>query len=502
MKRQSDAWARRHNQRLQLPARQLGGGPKGVTGRLSVVAIVAIVCIMCIFSTVIVYRTSSYVEDLDVEKLWQAAPSEGWIPSSAPRSFWPSPPEETNGYLRVRCNGGLIQQRNGICNAVVAARIMNATLVLPELDTNSFWNDDSGFSGIYDVDRFIKSLRNDVKIVKKLPEIESNGKVKKMRPFQMRPPRDAFPIWYATEAVEKMKEHGSIYLTPFSHRLAEDLDDPELQRLRCRVNYHALRFKPEITELSNKIVRKLRAEGHFMAIHLRFEMDMISFSGCFKIFSPEEQEILSTYRKKNFAQKELDYDTRRAMGKCPLTPEEVGLILRAMGFDNGTRVFLAAGDLFGGPRFLDPLKRLFPRIGNHTALGADDSANGRLGSAVDYVVCLLADVFLPTYDGPSNFANNLVGHRLYHGFRTVLRPDRKALAPVFIDREAGRSLDFDARVRRAMAAAHAAGPRPRVPPQPFYANPWPECFCLARATSPPHACPSHHPPNATNPGAF
>jgi hypothetical protein len=77
-----------------------------------------------------------------VEELWESAKSGGWRPSSAPRSDWPPPTKETNGYLRVRCNGGLNQQRSAICNAVLAARIMNATLVLPELDANSFWHDD------------------------------------------------------------------------------------------------------------------------------------------------------------------------------------------------------------------------------------------------------------------------------------------------------------------------------------------------------------------------
>ena len=97
--------------------------------------------------------------------------------------------------------------------------------------------------------------------------------------IQMNPPRDAPISWYTTVAFQEMKEHGAIYLTPFSHRLAEEIDIPEYQRLRCRVNYHALRFKPHIMELSNTIVNRLRSQGHFMAIHLRFEKDMLAFAG-------------------------------------------------------------------------------------------------------------------------------------------------------------------------------------------------------------------------------
>ncbi|KAJ0466636.1 putative GDP-fucose protein O-fucosyltransferase [Helianthus annuus] len=76
-----------------------------------------------------------------------------------------------------------------------------------------------------------------------------------------------------------MKEHGAIYLTTFSHRLAEENDNSEYQRLRCRVNYHALRFKPHIVLLSQSIAANLRSQGHFMSIHLRLEKDMLSFAG-------------------------------------------------------------------------------------------------------------------------------------------------------------------------------------------------------------------------------
>lgn len=154
------------------------------------------------------------------------------------------------------------------------------------------------------MEHFISTLRYDVNIVKKLPK---HGR-HRMTPFQvsmtkrykitahhcifydnnfslqLNPPRDAPLTWYTTEALKKMKKHGAVYLTPFSHRLSEEIDDSELQRLRCRVNYHALRFKPQIIKISNNIVRQLREEGHFIALHLRFEKDMLAFAGYFYEF--------------------------------------------------------------------------------------------------------------------------------------------------------------------------------------------------------------------------
>jgi hypothetical protein len=91
----------------------------------------------------------------------------------------------------------------------------------------------------------------------------------------MLPPRDAPVIWYRTVALEEIKKHGAIYLTPFLHRLAEEIDDPELQRLRCRVNYHALRFKPYIMKTSSEVITNLRSEGHFMSVHPLFELDVL-----------------------------------------------------------------------------------------------------------------------------------------------------------------------------------------------------------------------------------
>lgn len=59
-------------------------------------------------------------------------------------------------------------------------------------------------------------------------------------------------------------------MTKFDYRLANNLDE-ELQKLRCRVNYHALRFTKPIQELGQRLVSRMRGmEKRFIAVHLRF----------------------------------------------------------------------------------------------------------------------------------------------------------------------------------------------------------------------------------------
>lgn len=79
-------------------------------------------------------------------------------------------------------------------------------------------------------------------------------------------------------------------------RLANNNQPLEIQKLRCRVNFSALKFTPQIEELGKRIVKILRQNGPFLVLHLRYEMDMLAFSGCTQGCNDAEVEELTKMR--------------------------------------------------------------------------------------------------------------------------------------------------------------------------------------------------------------
>lgn len=102
--------------------------------------------------------------------LWEepVVPASVWRPCAHQRNWEPS--EGNNGYILVTANGGINQQRVAVCNAVVIARFLNATLVVPKFLFSSVWRDVSQFSDIYQEEHFVNYLTPDIRIVKELPK--------------------------------------------------------------------------------------------------------------------------------------------------------------------------------------------------------------------------------------------------------------------------------------------------------------------------------------------
>jgi len=91
-------------------------------------------------------------------------------------------------------------------------------------------------------------------------------------------------------------KHKVVHFNKTDARLANNGISLDLQRLRCRVNFQPLKFTPQIEALGNKLVHLLRDKGPFMALHLRYEMDMLAFSGCTQGCTAEEAEELKRMR--------------------------------------------------------------------------------------------------------------------------------------------------------------------------------------------------------------
>lgn len=399
-------------------------------------------------------------------------------------------------YLIVDANGGLNQQRSSICNAVAVAGLLGATLVLPRFEFHNVWRDTSEFTDIYDANHFITTLKGHVNVVRELPEelMEKYDNISNIR--YLRVPAWASADFYLEEVQPVLQKRRVIRIAPFANRLAMNLP-PQIQSLRCLANYEALRFSVPILTLARKLVNRMTenssiSDGKFVSVHLRFEEDMVAFSCC--VYDGVAEKLkMDSIREKGWGEKfkrkdrVIEPGLNRINGKCPMTPLEVGMMLRGMGFTNNTPIYLASGKLYQAERNLAPLRKMFPLLESKESLATPDELASFQGyssrlAALDYMVCMFSEVFVTTQGG--NFPHFLMGHRrfLFNGHAKTIKPDKSKFAVLLHNTSISWSA-FKDEMKLMLAESDRKGimvPRVRKSNRrnSLYSNPLPECRCL------------------------
>ncbi|KAI9123700.1 hypothetical protein K1719_005000 [Acacia pycnantha] len=327
------------------------------------------------------------------KKLWGAIESlETLQPYVNPRSSYSVPKERNNGFIYAKVFGGFAQIRSSICDLVAISRLLNATLVIPEIQrsirSKGISSKFKSFSYIYNEEQFIAYLKNDIIITKTLPEnLKERRRRNEFPMFKLKSSTSS--NFYIDEVLPKLKKSKVIGFIISTGGCLQSILPPslsEIQRLRCRVAFHALQFRPEIKDVGQQMVNKLRALGQpFLVFHPGLLRDILAYHGCAELFQDVHTELIQYRRaqmiKNRIVNEELNIDShlQRDKGLCPLMPEEVGILLRVMGYPSKTIVYLAGSETFGGQRVLIPLRAMFTNLVDRTSLCSEKDLSDLVG---------------------------------------------------------------------------------------------------------------------------
>nr|POE60743.1 uncharacterized protein CFP56_53404 [Quercus suber] len=295
--------------------------------------------------------------------------------------------ESTEGFVTFSLTNGPEYHVSQIADAVVVARYLGATLVLPDIrGTNP--GDERNFGDIYDVENFVKSLDGVVKVAKDQPSEISTRNIAVVK-VPNRVTED-----YIVEHVEPVyKQKGNIRLVTYfpSVNMRKSVKPSSTSSVACLAMFGSLQLQPEIQEVVDSMVERLRtlsrkSDGQFIAVDLR--VDMLEKKGCHE-----------------------NGDTGR---KTCYSAQELAEFLKKTRFDKDTPVYLTESRWQSS---LDALKDLFPKTyTKESIMPADKKATfldlegSEYEKVIDFYVCSQSDVFVPAISGL--FYSNVVGKRI------------------------------------------------------------------------------------------
>ncbi|XP_050919260.1 protein MANNAN SYNTHESIS-RELATED [Lathyrus oleraceus] len=304
-----------------------------------------------------------------------------WNPPSALKEV-----EQSEGFILFSLTNGPEYHILQIADAVVVARHLGATLVLPDIK-----NSKSGYSinlgDVYDVGNILNKLKGLVKVTKTLPP-----KVSTRNTPIVRVPNKVSQDYIVNKITPNYKTKRIIKIE--SHFPSRNNNNFDL--LACQAMFGTLELKSEIQEVAESIVQNLQtrsqeSNGQFVAVDLKNECNGKYESGrkqCYK-------------------------------------GHEIGEFLNKIGFGQETVVYVTQ---IKWSTDLNSLRYMFPKTytKENIMLATEkekflSSESIEVEKVIDFYVCSESDIFVPSMPG-GLFYESVAGMRIVSGKSQIIVP--------------------------------------------------------------------------------
>ncbi|GJY11515.1 O-fucosyltransferase 13 isoform X1 [Tanacetum coccineum] len=283
-------------------------------------------------------------------------------------------PAKTNGYIRVDCYGGLNQMRRDVSTLNISHYVMVLVLYFK-----------FGFTDVFDVDYFIQQLKGFIEVVKELP-----AEIASREPVRVDCSKRKGQFDYVETVLPSLLKHRYISITP---AMSQRRDRFPLygKAALCQACYSALRLTSALEKKSAELLEAIPKP--FLALHLRFEPDMVAYSQCeYNGLLPSSMEAIDASRRER---KPWTGETARGIP-----------IMELEGLTSVYSNVVTKSSLLSGEDF--------------------KTMHGNTKAALDYYVSINSDAYVATYFG--NMDKMVAAMRAYKRLYKTLFLSRKAFA--------------------------------------------------------------------------
>ncbi|VAI19254.1 unnamed protein product [Triticum turgidum subsp. durum] len=311
----------------------------------------------------------------------------------------PSPKDDqSNGFVTLSLTIGPEYHASQIADAVVIARYLGATLVLPEIRGNELGKSRK-FQDMYDVEKFKMNLDGVVKVVDKLP-----AELTTKKPAVIRVPNRVTEDFILDTIQPAFQKNSYLRLAIIFSSVSlkpKGTNNKDLDSTACHAMFTGLKLNAEYSEVAEQMLGRLK-----------------------ELSKKSDGRVLAVDMRTDLLEKKTCKTSAGARRKGCYNPQEVLNFLKKVGFSANTTIYLTETWWHKG---LNNLKRAFP----HTYTKDDimpaekkgeflNSGDSDLARALDLEVCSQTDVFVPAI--PGMFYGNVAGKRIAAGLTQILVP--------------------------------------------------------------------------------